>query len=163
MTAPRHKVIYDTDPGVDDAMALYFAMAHPAIDLVGITTTFGNVSVEQAATNALYLNALAGRSVPVTRGVATPWVKPPEAPPAHIHGADGLGNLGTRQAVTQTLDPRSSAQFIVDMARAHPGEISLVAVPMNPDALVYTRSLKLEDCKAAFIRFWKSHTGLKEA
>lgn len=128
MTAPRHKVIYDTDPGVDDAMALYFAMAHPAIDLVGITTTFGNVSVEQAATNALYLNALAGRSVPVTRGVATPWVKSPEAPPAHIHGADGLGNLGTRQAVTQTLDPRSSAQFIVDMARAHPGEISLVAV-----------------------------------
>lgn len=42
-------------------------------------------------------------------------------------------------------------------------EISLVAVPMNPDALVYTRSLKLEDCKAAFIRFWKSHAGLREA
>jgi len=126
-TAPR-KVIYDTDPGVDDAMALYYALAHEGIDVVGITTTFGNVTVEQAATNALYLCALAGFSPPVTQGVANPWVKPGEAPPAFIHGADGLGNLPQRQSHQQVLDPRSSAQFIVDMARAHPGEITLVAV-----------------------------------
>lgn len=125
--APR-KVIYDTDPGVDDAMALYFALAHPGIDLVGITTTFGNVSVEQAATNALYLTAIANQSVPVTKGVKTPWVKPGEAPPDFIHGADGLGNLPSRVITTNTLDPRSSAQFIIDMARAQPGEITLVAV-----------------------------------
>ena len=124
----RHPVIYDTDPGVDDAMALYFAFAHPDIDVVGITTTFGNVSVEQATTNALYLAALAGRNVPVTKGVAAPWFKSAEAPPAHIHGADGLGNLGARRAAQQAVDPRSSAQFIIDMARARPGEISLVAV-----------------------------------
>lgn len=124
----RTKVIYDTDPGVDDAMALYFALAHPAIELAGITTTFGNVSVEQAATNALYLTEIAGCDAPVTRGVAVPWGKPAEAPPAHIHGADGLGNLGARRPVTRQLDPRSSAQFIVDMARAFPGEIVLVAV-----------------------------------
>ena len=123
-----HKVIYDTDPGVDDAMALYFALAHPDIEVVGITTTFGNVSVEQAATNALYLMEMAGYAAPVTQGVATPWVKKPEAPPAHIHGADGLGNLGARRRVAAQLDPRSSAQFIVDTARAQPGEISLVAV-----------------------------------
>ena len=134
MTSPsqtpvnRTKVIYDTDPGVDDAMALYFALAHPAIDVIGITTTFGNVSVEQAAINALYLTAIAGRTIPVTKGVAVPWCKPQETPPAHIHGADGLGNLATRQAISAQLDPRSSAQFIVDMARAHPGEITLVAV-----------------------------------
>lgn len=124
----RTKVIYDTDPGVDDAMALYFALAHPAIDLVGITTTFGNVSVEQAATNALYLTSLTGHDIPVTKGLAVPWGKEPEAPPAHIHGADGLGNLPSRQKVDRQLDPRSSAQFIVDMARAHPGDITLVAV-----------------------------------
>ncbi len=122
------KVIYDTDPGVDDAMALYFALAHPAIDVVGITTTFGNVSVEQAAINALYLTTIAGRTIPVTKGVAMPWCKPQETPPAHIHGADGLGNLTSRQAVPGQLDPRSSAQFIVDMVRAQPGEITLVAV-----------------------------------
>lgn len=126
-TLPR-KVIYDTDPGVDDAMALYFALAHPGIEVVGITTTFGNVSVEQAATNALYLTAIAGREVPITQGVATPWVKPGEAPPDFIHGADGLGNLTARVATGNQLDPRSSAQFIVDMARAQPGEITLVAV-----------------------------------
>ena len=84
---PRHKVIYDTDPGVDDAMALYFALAHPAIELVGITTTFGNVSVEQAATNALYLSAIAGRpGVPVTKGVATPGCKARQAPPGAGEG-----------------------------------------------------------------------------
>jgi inosine-uridine nucleoside N-ribohydrolase len=122
------KVIYDTDPGVDDAMALYYALAHPAIDVLGITTTFGNVMVEQAAINALYLTALAGKNIPVTQGVATPLCKPQETPPAHIHGADGLGNLGNRAPTSNQLDPRSSAQFIVDMARAHPGEITLVAV-----------------------------------
>lgn len=128
ITAPPRKVIYDTDPGVDDAMALYYALAHPAIEVVGITTTFGNVTVEQAAVNALYLNALAGRSIPVTQGVAAPLVKPLEPLPAHIHGADGLGNLPARTFHRRQLDPRSSARFIVDMARAHPGEITLVAV-----------------------------------
>ncbi len=123
-----YKVIFDTDPGVDDAMALYYALAHPAIDVVGITTTFGNVTVDQAATNALYLSAIAGRRIPVTKGVATPWVKPGEPPPAFIHGDDGLGNLNSRAPIDHTLDPRASAQFIVDMARAHPGEITLVAV-----------------------------------
>jgi len=125
--APR-KVIFDTDPGVDDAMALYYALAHPEVDVVGITTTFGNVTVEQAAINALYLTAIAGVDVPVTQGVAKPWVKASEAPPDFIHGDDGLGNLLTRQDHSRQLDPRSSAQFIVDMARAHPGEITLVAV-----------------------------------
>lgn len=125
--APR-KVIFDTDPGVDDAMALYYALAHPEVDVVGITTTFGNVTVEQAAINALYLTAIAGVDVPVTQGVAKPWVKASEAPPDFIHGDDGLGNLVTRQDHSRQLDPRSSAQFIVDMARAHPGEITLVAV-----------------------------------
>ena len=124
---PR-KVIYDTDPGVDDAMALYYALAHPGIHLLGITTTFGNVYVEQAAANALYLTALSGHDVTVTQGVARPWIKPAEAPPAFIHGADGLGNLPTRQPHRKTLDPRSSAQYIVDMARAQPGDITLVAV-----------------------------------
>ena len=62
-----HKVIFDTDPGVDDAMALCYALAHPDIDILGITTTFGNVTVDQAAINALYLCQLAGRSI------SDPW------------------------------------------------------------------------------------------
>ena len=128
MQHPPHRVIYDTDPGVDDAMALYFAFAHPDIELIGITTTFGNVSVVQAAANALYLCEIAGRAIPVTVGAAKPWRNPEQKPPAHIHGADGLGNLGPRRAACAKVDPRSSAQFIVDSARARPGEITLVAV-----------------------------------
>jgi purine nucleosidase len=141
-TSKKTKVIYDTDPGVDDAMALYYALAHPAIEVVGITTTFGNVTVEQAATNALYLTAIAGHpAIPVTKGVKTPWTKLGETPPAHIHGADGLGNLASREKTANTLDPRASAQFIVDLARASPGEITLVAVgPLGNLAL----ALKLE-------------------
>ena len=131
MTKPlaKYQVIYDTDPGVDDAMALYYALAHPDIDVVGVTTTFGNVSVAQAAENAMYLLAIAGRhSIPVTSGVAAPLDKAGEDPPAHIHGADGLGNLAQRQAHALRLDPRSSAQFIVDTARQQPGQITVVAV-----------------------------------
>jgi inosine-uridine nucleoside N-ribohydrolase len=128
MNTAARKVIYDTDPGVDDAMALYYALAHPGIDVVGITTTFGNVSVEQAATNGLYLTAIAGKNIPVTQGVKTPWLKAPGTVPDFIHGVDGLGNLPQRVATTNQLDPRASAQFIVDMARAQPGEITLVAV-----------------------------------
>ncbi len=143
------KVIYDTDPGVDDAMALYYALAHPAIDVIGITTTFGNVTVAQAAINALYLAAIAGKNIPVTQGVKTPWFKPGEAPPAYIHGADGLGNLTSRQPTTNTLDPRASAQFIVDMARAQPGEITLVAVgPLGNLSL----ALKLEPALPTLLR-----------
>jgi inosine-uridine nucleoside N-ribohydrolase len=123
------KVIFDTDPGVDDAMALYFALAHPGIDVIGITTTFGNVTVAQAAINALYLTRIAGvTTIPVTQGVAAPLCIAAPVPPAHIHGADGLGNLLERAPIQAALDPRTSAQFIVDMARAHPGEITLVAV-----------------------------------
>ena len=130
MTHPApHRVIYDTDPGVDDAMALYYALAHPDIEVLGVTTTFGNVTVEQAACNALYLLAIAGHGeIPVTQGVAAPLVKRGEAPPEHIHGADGLGNLAQRVVTDNKLDVRSSAQFIVDMARQHPGQITVAAV-----------------------------------
>lgn len=109
-------------------MALYFALAHPDIEIIGITTTFGNVTVDQAAINACYLTVLAGRTIPVSRGVSAPLVLPMQASPAHIHGADGLGDLPARQPVKAQLDPRSSAEFIVDLARAHPGELTLVAV-----------------------------------
>ncbi len=139
MTHPAptmHKVIYDTDPGVDDAMALYYAMAHPDIELVGITTCFGNVTVTQATANALYLCHLTGRSIAVAQGADKPLVKHAEAPPDFIHGADGLGNLPSREIVARQPDARSAAQFIVDMARAQPGHITIVPVgPLTNIAL----------------------------
>lgn len=144
-----HHVIFDTDPGVDDAIALYFALAHPDIELLGITTTFGNVRVHQAAANALYLTSIAGRSVPVTQGIASPWVQPAGAPPAFIHGDDGLGNLPQRLPCPAVVDPRSSAQFIVDTVQARPHQVTLVAVgPLGNLAL----ALKLAPDIAALVK-----------
>lgn len=123
-----HKLILDCDPGVDDAMALYFALAHPDIELLGITTTFGNVTVAQATRNALHLCTLAGRPLPVCTGVGTPLRKAPRQPDPAIHGTDGLGNLPERPSSVLGPDERSAARFIVDLAHAYPGEVSLVAV-----------------------------------
>lgn len=123
-----YKVIFDTDPGIDDAMALYFALAHPEIEIVGITTTFGNVTVTQATENALYLTRLTGYEIPVAEGGSHPLIKAAGEPPGFIHGDDGLGNLPSREEVSASKEKISAAEFIVKMARQHPGEITIVAV-----------------------------------
>jgi len=125
-----HKVIFDTDPGVDDAMALLFLERHPDVDLIGITTAFGNASIETTTRNALYLKQQWALSAPVAKGSAEQFEPSRQAHafPAHIHGDDGLGNIGVPDAVDVPLDPRPAHQFIIDTVKAHPGEVTLVAV-----------------------------------
>lgn len=123
-----HSIIFDTDPGVDDAQAIAIALRHPEIELLGLTTTYGNVDVATATHNALLLAQLAGRDdVPVAQGAAGPLVKARHPAPTHIHGANGLGDIELPE-VTGQADPRSAAQFIVDTVNARPGEVTLVAV-----------------------------------
>ena len=69
-------LIIDTDPGIDDAMAILYAAAHPELDLIGLTTVFGNVPVATATRNALFLAELAGLAIPVAEGAAAPLVRP---------------------------------------------------------------------------------------
>jgi pyrimidine-specific ribonucleoside hydrolase len=89
MTVP---VILDTDPGVDDAVALMLAAASPEVDLLAITTVFGNVDLETTTANALRLRALAGLGhVPVAAGAARPLVYPQAVRAAQWHATDGLG------------------------------------------------------------------------
>lgn len=135
-----HKIILDTDPGIDDAMAIFFAFQHPEIEILGLTTVFGNVPVTMSARNALTLRDMAGESMPVTKGVGMPWVGP-ESNYAHfVHGDNGFGNIDFEPS-TSELDPRSSAQFIVDTCKAHPGEVTIVAIgPLGNLAL----ALRLE-------------------
>ncbi|MFQ5525678.1 MAG: nucleoside hydrolase [Thermoanaerobaculia bacterium] len=129
------KVIIDADPGVDDSMAILFALRSPALEVVGITTVFGNVAIDNATKNALTLVNLAGQSVPVARGAERPLVKEPREPPAFVHGADGLGEAGLQSPAGEVVE-QTAAQFIVDMARRHPGEITLVPVgPLTNIAL----------------------------
>ena len=87
-------IIFDTDPGIDDAMALLFAAASPTIELVGITTTFGNATIEQTTRNALLMESRFALGCPVYRGAAAPLVGKADAPPTFVHGMDGLGDAG---------------------------------------------------------------------
>lgn len=123
-----HKVIYDTDPGVDDAMALVFQALHPEIELVGVTSVFGNSTIETTTRNALYLVERFARGVPVARGAAAPLKRAAPAPVDWIHGDDGLGNTGLRPTSSSALDSRPAHRFIIDTVRAHPGEMTLIAV-----------------------------------
>ncbi|RKR06165.1 inosine-uridine nucleoside N-ribohydrolase [Kushneria sinocarnis] len=123
-----YSVIFDTDPGVDDAQAIALLMADPDIEIVGLTTTFGNVPIDVATRNALLLTELAGREdIPVARGAAAPMVKQPHPVPAHIHGEDGLGNQVLAEPQRAPIDS-DAARFIVDSTRERPGEITLVCV-----------------------------------
>ena len=132
MTTSKHKVIYDTDPGVDDAMALVFQALHPDIELLGLTSVFGNATIETTTRNARYLAGRFAVGVPVARGAAAPLKRAAPEPLAQIHGDNGLGNIALAiadEAVDEApLDARPAHRFIIDTVRAHPGEVTLLAV-----------------------------------
>jgi inosine-uridine nucleoside N-ribohydrolase len=131
----RVKVLIDADTGIDDAMAILFALRSPTLEVVGITSVFGNTTLENATSNALRLVELAGASVPVARGAAAPLVKEPRPPAAFVHGADGLGEMAGPTPSGSPIEG-SAAEFIVATARRHPGEITLVPVgPLTNIAL----------------------------
>lgn len=122
-----HKILLDCDPGADDALALYFALAHPELELLAVTTTYGRVPLAQATRNALLLCTLAGRAdMPVCSGVPTPTRKVMGLHDPLSHGSDGLGDLPEQLTPVHGADERSAARCIVELARAHPGQLALV-------------------------------------
>ena len=121
------KIIIDTDPGIDDAMALFYAIADPAIDLLALTTVFGNVTTAQATRNALFLLKTAGVDVPVAQGLSQPRKLPAFLPSAHVHGSEGFGTLQVPKQMAQVI-PQSAPEFLVRMARKHKGELVLSAI-----------------------------------
>jgi inosine-uridine nucleoside N-ribohydrolase len=125
-----HKVIFDTDPGIDDAMALLFLHRHPQIDLIGITTVFGNAPIDLTTRNALFLAQAWGISAPVAQGAGVTF--DPSRPEGHwptfIHGENGLGDIDIPPVIGRTVDDRPAWQFIIETVRAQPGEVTLVAV-----------------------------------
>ena len=131
-------ILFDTDPGVDDAMALLFALASPEIDVVGLTTIFGNVHTATATENALRLLDFAGRDdIPVAHGADRPLHVPLDYVADFVHGVDGFGDIKTPLPASsrQPVDG-SAAQFIVETIMARPGEITLVPVgPLTNMAL----------------------------
>lgn len=129
MTHAPIKLLIDTDPGIDDAMAILFAALHPGIELIGLTTVFGNVTVDQATRNALHLVERAGLDIPVAHGAGKPMALPPFEPAHQVHGLEGFGDLPAATPTRRAID-EPAAEFLVRMAREHAGE--LVLCPVGP-------------------------------
>ncbi|WP_458791440.1 nucleoside hydrolase [Yoonia sp. MH D7] len=121
------KMIIDTDPGIDDAMAIALAHAMPEVELIGLTACFGNTFVAQSSRNARYLCDLMGFAVPVAQGAALPYDETHYTPSANVHGPEGLGDLSVVPEIGENT-PENAAQFLVDMARKHKGELVVCAV-----------------------------------
>ncbi|HZZ04125.1 nucleoside hydrolase [Paraburkholderia sp.] len=124
----KHKVLYDTDPGVDDAMALVFQALHPDIELLGLTSVFGNATIGTTTRNARFLAGRFAPGVPVAQGAAAPLKRAAPEPLAWIHGDNGLGNIAIEAGPEAALDARPAHRFIIDTVRAHPGVVTLIAV-----------------------------------
>lgn len=123
------RIILDTDPGIDDAFALFLALASPEVQLEAITTVSGNVHVDKTTRNALTLLELASRTdIPVARGCAQPLVRE-IVNAGHVHGDNGLGGVVLPEPRIQPV-PQHAVEVIIEKVMAAPGEITLV--PIGP-------------------------------
>lgn len=163
-----HKIILDTDPGVDDAMAIAYALAHPEIELLGLTTVFGNTNIDFATRNAQYiLETFGATSVAVAKGAAIPSVQSPLPHAEKVHGADGIGNIYpgsspdsaadtdielTSSSRHASIEREDAADYIINAAKAEPKTITLVAVgPLTNIAEAFRREPALPSLVKALV------------
>lgn len=140
--APR-RIILDTDPGIDDALAILLALASPELSLEAITVTGGNCSLAQGVDNALRVLALAHAThVPVLAGLETPLIRPPLTAP-ETHGDTGLG-YARLEPSPQVAGSRHAVDLLIEQIMAAPGEMTLVAVaPLTNVALAIRREPRI--------------------
>ncbi len=135
----RTPLLLDVDTGIDDSLALLYALASADADLLAVTCVSGNVDARQVATNTRAILELAGRpDIEVAIGRETPLVRPLETTP-ETHGPQGLGHAELPPP-TAPLSRRHGVDVIVDTVRARPGEIVLVTLgPLTNLALALER------------------------
>jgi len=132
-------LLIDTDPGVDDALALLMAFNDPRHRVVGLTIAAGNVGLEFTVANALKLSEVANVDVPVFAGCAAPLLHPARDA-AYVHGRDGFGDINYAQA-TRRAEAEHAALAILRLSHEHAGRLLLVALgPLTNLAL----ALKLD-------------------
>lgn len=125
--AETRKIIIDTDPGIDDSVAIMLAFQSPELDVIGLTTVFGNSDVTTTTNNALLLCELAEKQIPVAKGSTNPLVIPKRPNPDFVHGIDALGNTFWPAPKAQPI-AESAVSFIVNTIMNSPQEITLVAL-----------------------------------
>ena len=123
---PPDPVVIDTDPGVDDAIALLMALSCPQLDILGLTTTAGNVPIGPATRNALAILESVGRDdIPVARGAARP-IRGRYAYARDVHSAEGLTH--PLPAPTMGLADTGAVQFLSETLRANPDAVTVIAL-----------------------------------
>jgi purine nucleosidase len=123
-------MVIDCDTGIDDAQAILYALLSPGLEVVGLTTVWGNAPVERTTENTLRLLELVDRpDVPVARGADRPLLGPAHNVATHVHGQDGIGNLGLPPPTLGPVD-ETAAELIVRLAHERPGELTLA--PIGP-------------------------------
>src|ERR1700733_4807250 len=132
---PR-RIIIDTDPGIDDAMAIFLALRSPELKVEAITPVAGNVPLELTLPNALRLVEIAGRTdVPVAAGASHPLLRR-LATAGHVHGVNGLAGVDFPEPKIKPVR-ETAPEIIRRIVRESPGEITVVAVgPLTNIALV---------------------------
>lgn len=124
------KIIIDTDPGQDDAVAILLALASPEIEVLGIVAVAGNVPLARTEVNARKILELAGRTeIPVHAGCDRPLKRPPITA-EQVHGPSGLDGIELPEP-TMPLQPQHGVAFIIETLRREPrGSVTLV--PIGP-------------------------------
>ena len=132
------RILIDTDPGVDDAFAIFLAMRSPELQVEAITTVCGNTPVVQATQNLLtILGVLDLDECPlIAQGEAQPLVRP-LITAAHVHGNDGLGNVSQLRDIDNnplyppanaSISSGSGVDLILEMAACYPDELTIIAL-----------------------------------
>lgn len=132
------RVLIDTDPGIDDAVALMFALK-AGMTVEAITAVSGNLPAARTAVNARKVLELLGeRDIPVAAGPPAPLVRPYPKDP-FSHGDDGLGNTGLPEPALPA-DPRFAPDVIVDVVNTYPSQVTILALgPLTNLALALIR------------------------
>ncbi|MCZ4261148.1 nucleoside hydrolase [Limimaricola sp. G21655-S1] len=123
------KIIIDTDPGQDDAVAILLALASPEIDLLGITAVAGNVPLDLTQRNARQVVELAGRDTPVFAGCDAPLARP-LVTAEHVHGKTGLDGIALPEP-TLPLQAQHGVDFIIETLRREAPD-SVTLCPLGP-------------------------------
>src|SRR6266567_2194529 len=121
------RVVIDTDPGVDDALALLLVMRSPELKIEAITPVAGNVPLELSLPNALRMVEIAGRTdIPVAVGAKAPLLRR-LVTAAYAHGENGLGGaVFPEPKIKPVAEP--AAKFISQIVRKYPGEVTLITI-----------------------------------